>query len=162
MGDDVGARLVPEPHRTAVVVGMRMGDDDRVHVGHQIAGPAEAVDERSLGLVTRKTGIDHRRAVLVLQQTAVHMAETRHGDRQLTTQNPVRHLGDLGRRILLLLLVRSWWTRRVRALVACVIGVVRVVVAVVAHAGLPSCSIGRRRSGSADRRDIRPKGAECT
>ena len=84
--DDVGAGFVAESHGAAEVVGVRVGDDDRVDVVDGEPGAPEAVDEVVPRFRAREAGIDDGDAPFVLQHVAVHVAEPRHVDRQLCPQ----------------------------------------------------------------------------
>ena len=96
MGDHLGAVGVAHAPGAAEVVGVGVGDDDRVDVLGLVAGPLQPVDERPPRLRARHAGIDDGDAALVLEEVAVHVAEARQHDRQLRAQDAGRHLGDLG------------------------------------------------------------------
>ncbi len=123
--DDVGAGFVAESHGAAEVVGVRVGDDDRVDVVDGEAGAPETVDEMVPRLGAGEAGIDDGDAPLVLQHVAVHVAEPRHVDGQLGPHDSGGDLADLGRRLLLLLLRLA---RRVGLAEAGCVGVVVVIV----------------------------------
>ena len=123
--DDVGAGFVAQSHGTAEVVGVRVGDDDRVDVVDGEPGAPEAVDEVVPRFRAGEAGIDDGDAPFVLQHVAVHVAEPRHVDRQLRPQHSGGDLGDLGRRLFLLL---SRLARRVGLAEAGCMGVVVVIV----------------------------------
>ena len=123
--DDVGAGFVAQSHGTAEVVGVRVGDDDRVDVVDGEPGAPEAVDEVVPRFRAGEAGIDDGDAPFVLQHVAVHVAEPRHVDGQLCPQHSGGDLGDLGRRLFLLL---SRLARRVGLAEAGCMGVVVVIV----------------------------------
>ena len=95
MRDHLGAVGVAHPTRAAEVVGVRVGDDHRVHVLGLVARPLEPVDEGSPRLWPGHPRVDDRHAPLVLEEVAVHVAEAREHDRELRPQDAGRDLGDL-------------------------------------------------------------------
>ena len=104
MGDDIGAGFVAQAVGPTEVVGVGMGDNNGVHIGHPEPGPIEPIDQVPPGLSAGKPRVDDGHPALVFQQVAVHVAETRHRNRQLRAQHARCHFGHLvaGRFLLLL------------------------------------------------------------
>ena len=98
--------LLREPARATEVVGVRVRDDHGVHVAQAEAGVGEALLQRLPRLRSGQTRVDDRDALGVDEPVHVHVAETRHPDRELHPQHARRDLGDLLRRRILLRLVR--------------------------------------------------------
>ena len=110
--DELGSRFLTDPARAAEVVGMRVRDDDGVHVTQPEARALQPVLERLPGLGTREPGIDHGQTAVVEQPVHVHVPETGHPDGELHTDDPGRDLGDVRGGGVLFLLVRPGrrWT----------------------------------------------------
>ena len=79
---DPGPRVLPDPPGQAVVVGMDVGDEHREHVADLVAGLAQAGVERVPGILGVPAGVDHRDAVVALEQVHEDVAQRalRHRD----------------------------------------------------------------------------------
>ena len=101
--DQLRARLLRDAARAAEVVGVRVRDDDGVHVLELVARGLEPLLQRLPRLRTGQAGVDHGEPAVVDEAVHVHVTEAGHPDRQLHAQHARRDLGDLFRRRLLLL-----------------------------------------------------------
>ena len=104
---DAGAVLLAEPPGAAEVVGVRVGDDDRVDVRRLVVRLLQPLHQGPPGLRAREPRVDDGDAALVLQEVAVHVAEAGQEDRQLRPEDVRGHLGDLGGGRLLFLAARA-------------------------------------------------------
>ena len=109
--DDLATGLFLEPVRTAVVVGVTVGDHDRMHPLEWNSGQTQAMGDGFVVGGGGETRIDHGDATVVLEDVHVDVSEPGHVDGQLGTQDSGCDLVDLlgGRQLLLL----GWsWSRR--------------------------------------------------
>ena len=106
VGEQLRAVLGLEPAGQAEVVGVRVGHDDGVHLGHGHVGLGQPVEQRAPRDIARQPGVDDGHPPLVFQRVAVRVAETGEVDGQLHPQDAGHDLDDVGAGPLLLLLHR--------------------------------------------------------
>ena len=76
VGDDLGAELAPQGGGLAEVVGMGVGDDHRVDPLDGVAGSRQPLLQRLPGGTAGETRVDQGQSVAVLDDVAVHVAES--------------------------------------------------------------------------------------
>ncbi len=105
--DQLGVGFLGEAAGAAEVVGVRVGDDDGVYVGHLEPGSLQAFLDRAPRRGTGHADVDDGEAVVVEQAVHVHVPQAGHGDGQLHLEDAVAEVGNfLARRDLLALPVR--------------------------------------------------------
>lgn len=112
MRHDLGTRLLVDTDRTTEMIGMGMGNENRVDVTGFEASLFEAVQNRIPGSGAGESGIDHGGAVVIDQGVHIHMAQAGNADGQLHAKNVLRDFRDLLLGVFLLLSFRSAHDRR--------------------------------------------------
>ena len=107
MRHDLGARLLVDTDRPTEMIGMGMGNEDRVDVTGFEAGLFEAVQNCIPGRGAWEPGIDQGGAVVIDQGIHVYVAQAGNVDRQLHAKNVLRDFRDLLLGVFLLLSFRS-------------------------------------------------------
>ena len=106
VGQDVGAGDLSQLGAATEVVGVGVGDDDRVHSLDRNLGLLQPGHERVPRLGAGESGVDEGDTVTVDEGIAVDVTEAGQRDRQLHPQDAIRDLRDLlGRGLLFLLRV---------------------------------------------------------
>lgn len=80
MGHDLGTRLLVDTDGTTEMIGMGMGNENRVDVTGFEAGLFEAVQNRIPSGGTGESGIDQGGAIVIDQGVHVHMAQAGNAD----------------------------------------------------------------------------------
>jgi len=106
MCHDLGARLLVDTDRTSKMIGMGMGNENRVDMTGFETGLFEAMLDRIPCGRSGEARVDQGGAVVIDQGVHVHMTQSGDADREFHAKNVLRDLGDLFPGVFLLLSFR--------------------------------------------------------